>query len=72
MILSVRPGITDPATLELRREEELLAAQSDPEAYYCETLLPEKASSYRRYVEGRTSALDLAIIARTLKQVVRA
>ena len=71
VILSVRPGITDPATLELRREEELLADQADPEAFYRRVLLPKKTRLYREYVESRTFTGDLVVILRTLASVVR-
>lgn len=71
VILSVRPGITDPATVRLRREEQILAEQPDPEKFYREELLPQKARNYREYVETRTNVIDLAIIARTLREVVR-
>ena len=70
IILSVRPGITDPATLKLRREEELLAAQSDAEAYYCDSLLPTKTSSYREYVETQSNIADFLILVRTIWHVI--
>ncbi len=69
-ILSVRPGITDPVSLELRNESDLLAAADDQEAYYVETLLPYKARRYAEYVETRSLRGDLMIILRTLRAVV--
>lgn len=71
IILSVRPGITDPATLQLRREEEILAAQPDPEGYYRDVLLPQKARLYREYVQTRSFSKDLSLILRTLASVLR-
>ncbi len=71
VILSVRPGITDPAAIELRREEELLAEQVDPEAYYRTVLLPRKVGMYRRYVESRTLVGDLRILLRTVASVIK-
>lgn len=71
VILTVRPGITDPATVWLRHEEQILAEQSDPEQFYRETLLPQKARDYRAYVESRNNLGDFAIIARTLRAVIR-
>lgn len=68
-ILSVRPGITDPAAIHLRREEELLAAQDDPERYYRTTLLPQKVAMYRDYVESRTFLGDLRILLQTVASV---
>lgn len=69
-ILSVRPGLTDPAAVALRHEEEVLAAQPDPERYYREVLLPQKAAMYRDYVRTRGVGRDVTIAARTLRAVV--
>ena len=72
VILSVRPGITDPMTVQLRREEALLGAQSDPEVYYAEYLVPEKAEGYMDYIRCRTIAGDLKILMETVVAVLRA
>ncbi len=66
-ILSVRPGITDPASIEFRDEGALLAAQPDPERYYREVLLPRKARMYAEYVDSATARGDLAILVRTVR-----
>jgi lipopolysaccharide/colanic/teichoic acid biosynthesis glycosyltransferase len=66
IILSVRPGITGPATLRYRREEEILAAQPDPERYNREVIYPDKVRLNRRYVECYRFAEDLRLIALTL------
>src|SRR5690606_28446824 len=42
LILSIRPGITGPASLRFKNEEEILAAQPDPERYNREVIWPEK------------------------------
>ncbi len=52
VILSVRPGITGPATLRFRNEEALLAGQKDPEGYNREVIFPEKVRLNREYVEN--------------------
>lgn len=70
IILSVRPGITDPATLRLRHEEEILAEQTDPEAFYQQELLPRKTRLYRRYVESQSLVTDLGLILRTIASVI--
>jgi lipopolysaccharide/colanic/teichoic acid biosynthesis glycosyltransferase len=70
VILSVRPGITDPVTLSLRREEQLLAASQDPEGFYVRTLLPEKACRYVDYVRGRSIRSDASVLARTVVELV--
>jgi lipopolysaccharide/colanic/teichoic acid biosynthesis glycosyltransferase len=51
VVLSVRPGITGPATLKYRDEESLLAAQPDPERYNREVIFPDKVRLNRKYVE---------------------
>lgn len=66
VILSVRPGITGPATLIFRREEELLAAQPDPEAYNRQVIFPEKVKLNRAYVESYSFWTDLQLIVRTV------
>lgn len=70
VILSVLPGITDPATLQLRREEEILAAQPDPEQYYRQVLLPEKTRLYCDYVHTQSLGRDLGLILRTIASIV--
>jgi lipopolysaccharide/colanic/teichoic acid biosynthesis glycosyltransferase len=70
VILSVRPGITDPASIEFRREAEALADVSDPESYYVEVVLPRKVALYRDYVSERTLRKDLAILVHTARTVV--
>jgi lipopolysaccharide/colanic/teichoic acid biosynthesis glycosyltransferase len=69
-VLSIRPGITDPASIEFRRESELLAAAPDPEYEYIHTILPLKLAYYERYVRERSFTGDLAIIARTLHAIL--
>lgn len=65
-ILSVRPGITDPASIEFRDESALMAGQDDPEAFYIANLLPRKATMYVEYVENRTFLGDLRLVMRTI------
>lgn len=71
IILSVRPGITDPATLQLRHEERLLAAQPDPEAFYVNDLLPRKTTAYVQYALNRTLGGDVRTILATIASVAR-
>ena len=70
VILSVRPGITDPATVLLRYEAEQLAAAVDPEAFYREYLLPRKVEMYVHYVENRSFSGDLRILFSTVRALV--
>jgi|GEM_PF-655457 len=65
VVLSVKPGITDFASLIFRREESLLADQSDPEDYYRRVLIPQKLRLARFYVRARTCRRDLWLLAET-------
>lgn len=71
VILSMRPGITDPASVEFRNESDLLAAQDDPERYYVEVLLPRKTARYVDYVRRAGWRSDLRVVADTAVAVVR-
>ena len=63
VILTVKPGITDPASIKFRNEEDLLAAASDPQEYYRLEVLPQK-------LENRSLFSDLSILLQTLKKVI--
>ncbi|WP_140632972.1 sugar transferase [Methylibium rhizosphaerae] len=69
-VLSVRPGITDLASLEFRRESELLAKAADPEREYVEVVMPQKLRYAAQYVDEASLATDLRIIGLTLKTLV--
>lgn len=66
VILSVRPGITGPATLYFRNEEKLLARQMFPETYNKEIIWPEKVRMNREYVENYSFWRDLQYIWQTI------
>lgn len=65
IVLSVRPGITGPATLKYRDEEEILAGVNDPETYNRDVIFPDKVAINRRYVEEWSFVEDLRLIWRT-------
>lgn len=65
-VLSVRPGITDPASLKYADEASLLAAAADPEREYREVLLPAKLRESADYIRRATFYSDLLVLARTL------
>lgn len=72
VILSVRPGITDPASLEYFDEAGLLAQSPDTERAYIEHVLPRKVLIYQQYVQNRSFQGDLAILLRTTWRVTGA
>jgi lipopolysaccharide/colanic/teichoic acid biosynthesis glycosyltransferase len=69
-VLSVRPGITDPITLEFRNEENLLAAVEDKKNFYRQVIQPYKLDGYLRYLKTKSFTNDLKIIARTFKVIL--
>ena len=66
-VLAVRPGITDPVSLELADESELLGRAADPEREYVDVLLPTKLRAAVAYAERATLWTDLQVIGRTLR-----
>ncbi|QNP60963.1 sugar transferase [Paenacidovorax monticola] len=66
LVLSVRPGITDRASIEFRDESTLLGQSSDPERTYVEQILPIKLHYAAEYARSHTLWGDLTIIARTV------
>ena len=70
-VLSVRPGITDPMTLRLRNEEELLAgAAPHTDAFYRNHLLPFKLAGYAEYIASRTWQRDVFVLWQTAVAIV--
>ena len=64
-VLTVKPGITDFASLEYYRENELLGNSDDPRQTYIEEIMPEKIKLNLKYIESQGLATDLRIIGRT-------
>ena len=70
-VLEARPGITDPVTLRLRNEEELLAGcKGDPEQFYLNTLQPYKLQGYVAYLRQRSWRTDVRVLLETLLAVI--
>ena len=65
-VLSVRPGITDNASIVFRSEEDQLGSSENPIRTYREYILPEKLEYYEDYVENRTFLGDINLILRTI------
>lgn len=69
-ILSVRPGITDPASIHFRDESAQYPRNVDPQIYYIENILPIKVEMYLEYIDRRSLSLDFKLILSTLKSVM--
>lgn len=70
-VLSVRPGITDYASIEYIDENVLLAQSDDPDKTYIEQIIPAKIALNMRYIEHQTLGEYLKIIFLTLYKIVR-
>lgn len=69
-VLDVRPGITDPASIKFRNENELMEQAEDPEKYYIEVIMQEKIKLYLDYVEKHNFFYDLGLIFKTFWVIV--
>jgi lipopolysaccharide/colanic/teichoic acid biosynthesis glycosyltransferase len=70
VVHTVRPGITDPASITFRNEEEILAAAENPEECYQNVILPRKLDQYEEYVRSRSFVGDLKLILKTAYTVI--
>src|SRR5208283_2511334 len=66
-VLHVRPGITDPASIAFRNEEEILAQAADPIAFYKSSILPAKLALNLSYIENKSFLRDIKVIAQTAR-----
>lgn len=69
-ILSVRPGLTDPASIEYIDESEVLARASDPEREYITAILPRKVSVSGKYVASRSVTGDIRLMLKTVRRLL--
>ena len=69
-VLDVRPGITDPASIRFRNENELLEKAENPEKYYIEVVMQEKIKLYLEYVEKHNFFYDIKLILQTFWVIV--
>lgn len=69
-ILSVRPGLSDPVTLNLRNEEALLGTVENHSAFYKDVLQPFKMNGYIRCLDQRSWLNDLKLIRQTAKFIL--
>lgn len=69
-VLDVRPGITDPASIKFRNENELMEQAEDPEKYYIEVIMQEKIKLYLEYVQHHSFLGDIGLIFKTFWVIV--
>ena len=70
-VLDVRPGITDPASIKFRNENELMEKAEDPEKYYIEVIMQEKIRLYLEYVHNASFWDDIKLIFLTFWTIVK-
>jgi lipopolysaccharide/colanic/teichoic acid biosynthesis glycosyltransferase len=70
LVLSVRPGLTDLASIEFRDESALLARAADPEREYVEVVMPRKLQLAAQYVHQASLGRDVSILWRTLRLLI--
>jgi len=66
IILSIKPGITGPASIFFKNEEELLALQADPEQYNLDVIWPKKVDINKQYIHNWSFSKDLYYIYKTI------
>ncbi|MCB0804273.1 MAG: sugar transferase [Bacteroidales bacterium] len=70
-VLSVKPGLTDYASLQYLDENTILQQFPDPEKAYIETIMPDKLMLNIRYINHRSLLTDIKIILKTIGKIVR-
>ncbi len=71
IVLSVRPGITDFASIEYINENEILAQSSNPEYTYINEIMPAKLALNTQYIKQKNFFLDLKIIINTVIKIIK-
>ncbi len=69
-ILSVRPGITDWASIKYSNENDLIPSTENREKYYLDVILPDKINLYLEYISNISFTNDLKILFSTIKKVI--
>ena len=69
-VLSVRPGLTDYASIRYVNENELLATSPDPEKTYIEEIMPDKLNLNLKYIDEQSLWVDMKIMMQTLVAIV--
>lgn len=69
-VLSVKPGITDFASIHYSNENEILAKSANPEQTYVQEIMPHKLALNLKYIQEASLMTDLKIIAATVMKIV--
>jgi lipopolysaccharide/colanic/teichoic acid biosynthesis glycosyltransferase len=69
-VLKIKPGITDLASLRYKDESELLGDKQDPEAFYINTVMPDKLSLNLEYMKKNNVIFDIYIIIKTIVKCI--
>ena len=69
-VLSIRPGITDYASIQFINENELLAKAENPEEYYIAHIMPEKLALNLQYINNSQPLKDVGLIFKTLFKII--
>lgn len=69
-VLSVKPGITDFASIEYSNENEILGNAEDPEKVYIEEIMPAKLDLNLKYIAEQGIATDFKIIFKTIAKII--
>ena len=70
-VLDVRPGITDPASIKFRNENELMEKAENPEEYYINVIMQEKIKLYLEYVQNASFWYDIKLIFQTFWVIIK-
>jgi lipopolysaccharide/colanic/teichoic acid biosynthesis glycosyltransferase len=68
-VLSVKPGVTDWASIKYFDENDILASSEDPEAMYINVIVPSKISKNLEYIDNQGILMDIKIILSTIKRI---
>jgi len=70
-VLSVKPGITDYASIEFSNENELISKANNPEEYYVKEIMPVKLKLNLKYISEQSFFTDIKIIFRTIFKIAK-
>jgi lipopolysaccharide/colanic/teichoic acid biosynthesis glycosyltransferase len=70
-VLSVKPGITDRASIKYVDENELLAKSDNPESFYLKRIMPDKIEYNLRYIDSHDMMTDIKILLLTLSKIIK-